>query len=395
MMNPSAFGWIDKYFTEVSGELPASIQSEQQFYFHTRETGFIYGHIITIGSRKPLSTKGWTSEELSKVALLTVLYNLYQTTTGDTKPKTFISRAVSFYKGILPNGFNILRKVLPGNSASADLEGMIDERVQTNDNIVTKNFSHIVTNALLFQDVLAFRQFLMHGELPPNYLKKLEETIVSVVASALQTKNIKTEYDKLLIKLFEASVRYTKFSSSSIEIPSYEYFTDELEKYYLADMAVLALWADDSIEEGEIAYVHKLGESLQISRNFIASCIVETDRFIRRYKKDIPYFNYSNPVKHFYDQATQTVTLLISRNKTRLIRELANNGELMKLLTHSTHRPLEDKEKKKIKKQLLEVCKTIPSLTIFLLPGGSLLLPILIKFIPKLLPSAFNENLGD
>jgi hypothetical protein len=26
-------------------------------------------------------------------------------------------------------------------------------------------------------------------------------------------------------------------------------------------------------------------------------------------------------------------------------------------------------------------------------PGGSLLLPILIKFIPKLLPSAFNENL--
>jgi hypothetical protein len=27
-----------------------------------------------------------------------------------------------------------------------------------------------------------------------------------------------------------------------------------------------------------------------------------------------------------------------------------------------------------------------------LLPGGSLL-PILIKFIPKLLPSAFNENL--
>jgi len=29
------------------------------------------------------------------------------------------------------------------------------------------------------------------------------------------------------------------------------------------------------------------------------------------------------------------------------------------------------------------------------LPGGSLLLPILIKFIPTLLPSAFNENLND
>jgi hypothetical protein len=33
------------------------------------------------------------------------------------------------------------------------------------------------------------------------------------------------------------------------------------------------------------------------------------------------------------------------------------------------------------------------SVVIIFTPGGSLLLPILIKFIPKLLPSAFNENL--
>ena len=76
-----------------------------------------------------------------------------------------------------------------------------------------------------------------------------------------------------------------------------------------------------------------------------------------------------------------------------MAKELANNGDLVLLLTHSTHRSLDAKEKKKMKKQLLEICKTIPSLTIFLLPGGSLLLPILIKFIPKLLPSTFNENL--
>jgi hypothetical protein len=50
------------------------------------------------------------------------------------------------------------------------------------------------------------------------------------------------------------------------------------------------------------------------------------------------------------------------------------------------------KKKEKSKKKTMDICKTVPSLTIFLLPGGSLLLPILIKFIPKL-PSAFNENL--
>ena len=64
----------------------------------------------------------------------------------------------------------------------------------------------------------------------------------------------------------------------------------------------------------------------------------------------------------------------------------------MLLLGQSTLRDLNLEEKKKVKKQLLDICKTIPSLTIFIIPGGSLLLPLLIKLIPKLLPSAFNEN---
>jgi hypothetical protein len=85
---------------------------------------------------------------------------------------------------------------------------------------------------------------------------------------------------------------------------------------------------------------------------------------------------------------------LISRNKSRLVKEIIESKELMLLLAHSTHRDLDEKEKKKVKKQLLDICKTVPSLTIFLLPGGSLLLPILIKFIPTLLPSSFNENLN-
>ena len=68
---------------------------------------------------------------------------------------------------------------------------------------------------------------------------------------------------------------------------------------------------------------------------------------------------------------------------------------MLVLLAKSTRKDLDENEKKIVKKQLLEICKTIPSLTIFLLPGGSLLLPILIKLIPQLLPTAFNENLEE
>jgi hypothetical protein len=86
------------------------------------------------------------------------------------------------------------------------------------------------------------------------------------------------------------------------------------------------------------------------------------------------------------------VKTLILRNKNRLIKELAESGELVKLLTLSTVRDLNKKEKQKVREQLLDICKTVPSLTLFLLPGGSLLLPIMVKLIPTLLPSAFNEN---
>jgi hypothetical protein len=82
--------------------------------------------------------------------------------------------------------------------------------------IFSKNFSHIVTNALLFIDVLAFRQYLIYGVIP-KYLKKIEEAVVSVVSLALKTKTNKSTYDDLLIKLFEASVRYSKFSKVSVQ----------------------------------------------------------------------------------------------------------------------------------------------------------------------------------
>lgn len=396
MINPSANGWIDKFFVEQKPlQLPVLVYTEP-FYKKIRTTGFIYGHIVSFDTIETISIKGWTSEEISKVALLNTLFQIFGLVTHESTPSIFIEKAVSFYKNMNPEGFNILKKVLPHHSLSVELEKIIGERVQTNENIISKNFSHIVTNALLFVDVLAFRQYLIHGTIPLNYLKKLEETIISIVSLSLKTKSVQSNYDDLLIKLFEASVRFTKFSKvdvQNLEALELEYFESSLEQYYLIDMAGLSLWNDGKMEENEIAFLHQLAEVMHVSGTFVTESVATTNSFILQYKKEIPYFNYSNPVKHFYDQATQTVEVLISRNKSRLQKELANNGELMHLLTHSTHRHLEDNEKKKVKKQLLEICKTIPSLTIFLLPGGSLLLPILIKFIPKMLPSVFNENL--
>ena len=398
MINPSASGWIDKFFNDQKVSEPTVYKTTDTFYQKVRETGFIYGHIISFYTKNPIETKGWFKEEISKVALLNTLYGIFCITTKDCSTENFIKQAVTFYNQMNPQGFSLLKKILPKNSISLTLEKIIDERVQTNDGIISKNFSHLVTNALLFIDVLAFRQYLLHGAIPEKYLKKIEETVVNIVTLALKIKSEKSQYDDLLIKLFEASIRYSKFSRislQSLETLQLDYFTHELEHNYFVDIAGMALWSDGKIENNEAYFLYSLAEIISVPDDFVKESILSTDAFIAKHKKDIPYFNYSNPVKHFYDHTTQSVAKLVSRNKNRLVKEIMQSKELMVLLAHSTLRDLDEKEKKKVKKQLLEICKTIPSLTIFLLPGGSLLLPILIKFIPTLLPTAFNENLED
>lgn len=372
--------------------------NSHDFYRSVRETGFIYGHVVSFSNLDTKETKGWTTEEITKVALLNTLYDVYRLVNKQDDPKGFIEKGILFYKEMTPEGFDFFKKVLPAGTQSHQLEEILDERIRTNNNIISRNFSHILTNALLFMDILAFRQYLLNNEIPEKYLKKLEETVMSIVSLALKTKTEKSTYDNLLIKLFESSVRYTKFSSintDDLEKLELKYFTSKPEKNYLLDMAGMAIWSDGKAQESEIDFLYLLAKQLEIDDEIAAESIASFHLFIKMNRKEIPFFRYSNPVKHFYDHASQNVMLLISRNKKRLVKELSNNAELMLLLTHSTHRNLEDKEKKKIKKQLLEICKTIPSLTIFLLPGGSLLLPLLIKFIPQLLPSMFNENLDN
>ena len=400
MINPSVHGWIDKFFLKQNKTPFLKEMDSLVFYTNVRDTGFIYGHIVSFDTPFPIDAKDWTEYEISKVALLNTLYEQYKLTTKDRNSEKFITNAVAFYNEMNPQGYNLLQKILPDGSMSANLEKIIDNRVQTNVDIISKNFSNIVTNALLFIDVLAFNHYLINGAIPDKYLKKLEEAIVSIVSLALKTKTKKSKYDDLLIRLFESSVRYSKFSKVNVDSINFgmeelklDYFTNDLEKKYLVDMAGIALWTDGIIENTEAYFLYKLGELVGVSDHFVKESIEKTDSFITTYKSKIPYFNYSNPVKHFYDQTTQTVIKLITRNKNRIVKEILESKELMVLLAYSTRRDLSDKEKKKVKKQLLDICKSVPSLAIFLLPGGTLLLPIFIKFIPTLLPSSFNENL--
>lgn len=91
-------------------------------------------------------------------------------------------------------------------------------------------------------------------------------------------------------------------------------------------------------------------------------------------------------------QAVDEIKELLHKNKLRLYEELSQSKEAMRLIKKSTHTNLTEEEKQKVKTQLLDICKAIPAFAVFMLPGGALLLPLLIKLIPDILPSAFQED---
>ena len=77
------------------------------------------------------------------------------------------------------------------------------------------------------------------------------------------------------------------------------------------------------------------------------------------------------------------------RNKGRIAEELK---ELVALINKSRKEDLTQLEKEAVKRQFKVIAKSVPALAIFMIPGGTILLPIVLKVIPDLVPSAFLEN---
>jgi hypothetical protein len=238
---------------------------------------------------------------------------------------------------------------------------------------------------------MAYEHYLKEKENTLDYLKRCESSIQTLVISALNSKSKKTSYDNSLIKLLDSSLRYNDSSSQNYET-IIESVGSELEAYYYLDLACMSSWGDLKFELKETNFLNKLGKDLKITKAIIDESIKTVQVFYSTNKNKISLLSSKNVIHSFYDNSSLIVSKLISRNSKRLYKELKESKDLVKLLSQSTQRNLTSKEQKQMQEQLLDLLKSIPSLAIFMLPGGAILLPLFIKFIPKLLPSAFDEN---
>ncbi|WP_394971231.1 LETM1-related biofilm-associated protein [uncultured Croceitalea sp.] len=391
-MNPSASGWISK-FGSLSSEYSNSYANFDSLYQDLLVNGFIYGIHLAVPSF--IETEHELSEdEVAKINLLSALFYSYRFDTKNNNFEDFVDTVFDYYNMLDLGKISFLNKILTGKKTDAQLEKLIDSRIYLNGNIFNRAFGNSLTNSLLFIDVLLFRAYLTNRYNLIKHAQLLEYITVNIAYQALNSKET-SKSDAKLIQLLASSLTYvdastTNFNGSYIDMLQSN-FTD-CEKKYLLDIACLTVWEDHSLDYTESEYIYGLGKDLNRDKNTIEIALKNVRIFFEKNHEKIPYLKDTNLASKFYDGMIKSVSKIILRNSKRLKKELLESKELVLLLTKSTTKELNEEERKKIQSQLIDIFKSIPSLAIFILPGGAVLLPIFIKLIPKLLPSAFDDN---
>lgn len=386
-MNPSAAGWIKKLLKEVSSDDRLSNMPLKRFYHDLKRCGFIYGSNVGIINHV-VPQNDLTDEELCKANLILAFFYFYGRNPSE---EHFIDSVINFYSTITVSKTSIFNVFLGKKKSFALLEDLIEKRIHIDDNIFTKNFKYFITNTLLFIDVLAYQKFLETKSVSHPYLQNIESAIETIVIDVFESKHQKSKYDDSLTKLFTDSRRYQHNKpldyGEAIAI-----LKTPLEKQYTLDIACMASWTDKKVDQTENKFLIEFCHHLNLDISDLKESLLDIDHFYSHNDNRIATLGSKNFVQSFYNNSSKLVIKLIRRNSKRLVQELRESKELMVLLTKSTKRELTEAEHKKIQEQLMDIFKSIPSLAIFMLPGGAILLPLFIKFIPKLLPSAFDDN---
>lgn len=391
-MNPSGSGWINKFGAVIKDNLNA-YEDFHVLYQDLKDAGFVYGMNVEIPSFIAIEHTP-SEDEKAKINLLSALYFTFRLERDTADFEAFLNTIFQFYQDLNISQISFLEKILAGNKTSAQLEKLINSRVFLGDNVISRTFNSAITNSLLFIDVLTFKHYLRKGTGVREHAQTLEYLTINIAYHALNAKE-GNKMDAKLAQLFAASLSFIhekdeKFDGSYRNLLKSN--TSTWENQYFLDVASLTVWEDHSLDYQESEFIFGLGSDMGFAKKDISKSLKDIAHFFEKNVDSISFLKDNNMAVQFYDSMSKLVNKLILRNSKRLQKELSESKELVFLISKSTHKDLTQEEKKKIQNQLLDIFKSVPSLAIFLLPGGAVLMPIFIKLIPALLPSSFDEN---
>jgi hypothetical protein len=166
------------------------------------------------------------------------------------------------------------------------------------------------------------------------------------------------------------------------------------DRGFVLEHVVLAARVDGRVDDAEREWIEALAARLEIE-----------DARRRRFERRVGDFvevhrDRFNPLDHAerFEAARPPVAVRFSRvvrqNLDALVMEIRETGDLALLLAkRAKGTRLTPDEARRLRSQLVDVAKAVPSLAVFSLPGGIILVPLLLKLLPfDLRTSAFKTD---
>lgn len=154
---------------------------------------------------------------------------------------------------------------------------------------------------------------------------------------------------------------------------------------------VLVACVDGRVSPEERALLASLALALGLPRPLTERVEKRVRSFVRSHRELLNPLAYAAGFAAANPPLSVRVARLVSENMDHLWNEIRETGDLAVILARRARgQRLSDEEQRRMREQLLDVARAVPSLAFFSLPGGLVLLPLLLKFLPfDLRPSSF------
>ncbi len=165
------------------------------------------------------------------------------------------------------------------------------------------------------------------------------------------------------------------------------------EAGYLLEQLAVAAMIDADYDPNEQAFMAQIAKLLKIPTTTLRRIERRVWDFVIAHREDYDRYTETQFYGRVGARIEKYLTRLVQKNLAAVVTEVRQTGELAALLTRAASgRKLSPAEKERMREQLLDIVRTIPSLAIFALPGGALLLPVVLRLLPwDLRPTAFRK----
>jgi tellurite resistance protein len=412
-MKPDEKGWLKEYL-EFRKDLLKDLtlkkrgsHPEHSLYSIIQPTGLMYGQ--SVGHLDHPQSESWSEKDKMKILLAeslissSLLFYDKPVKTPEELSQVFIKtidNIGNFYNNIFPELATPSKSLFGKRRSPLELaEKILEKRIDRTTDFQGNFWTYFFHNSLLFLDVFIFGQWIHTNadKIVADFFRyerdELRFSIVKVIAAAAHSDNIVDFEERKLLEYFiqstdlsaekrkEAMIIFEKgIEIEAINLPSENSWI--LKKFFL-EIAILTTWADKKVEQAEHEFMKQFCTYLGFSEDDLDNSLIAIEGFVLEHWEQLDYLQDKQDYQRVSDHFISRVSKIAEKNKSRLLKEIQDSGEVLTLLKKARTEELTTEESERIRHELILMLKTIPTFVIISLPQRFLTLPMLMKILPK------------